>query len=81
MLLTPFIPDSCEKLFAQIGAAEDGRTWDSAAHWGTLAESSAVTKGENLFPRIDMDKALAELEEAEAEARKAACPPLSWNRS
>ena len=76
VLLMPFIPGSCEKLFAQIGAAEDGRTWASAARWGTLAESSAVTKGENLFPRIDMDKALTELEEAEAEARKAALPPI-----
>ena len=46
ILLTPFMPESCEKLFAQIGAAEDGRTWASAARWGTLAESSAVTKGQ-----------------------------------
>ena len=35
-----------------------------------------MTKGENLFPRIDMEKALTELEEAEAEARKAALPPI-----
>ena len=29
-----------------------------------LAETAAVTKGENLFPRIDMEKALEELEQA-----------------
>ena len=76
VLLTPFIPDSCGKLFAQIGAAGEACTWDSAACWGVLPESAAVTKGENLFPRIDMDKALAELEEAQEAARKAALPPI-----
>lgn len=36
----------------------------------------SVVKGENLFPRLDLDKALAELEAAEAEAKKAAMPDL-----
>ena len=72
ILLSPFMPESCEKLFGQIGADETVRTWDSAAAWGSLSESATVTKGENLFPRIDMDKALEELEALEAAARKAA---------
>ena len=76
VLLLPFMPESCAKLFAQIGAAEDARTWESAAQWGVLDPCAAVHKGENLFPRVDMDKALAELEEAEAAARKAALPPI-----
>ncbi len=76
VLLSPFMPESCEKLFAQIGAAPDAQTWDSAARWGVLAETAAVTKGENLFPRIDMDKALAELEALEAAAKKAALPAV-----
>ena len=72
ILLSPFMPESCEKLFGQIGADETVRTWESAAAWGSLSESATVTKGENLFPRIDMDKALEELEALEAAARKAA---------
>ena len=72
ILLSPFMPESCDKLFAQIGAGADVRTWDAAARWGSLSETAAVTKGENLFPRIDMDKALEELEALEAAARKAA---------
>ena len=76
ILLTPFIPDSCGKIFAQIGAPEGARTWESAAVWGSLPEDAAVAKGENLFPRLDMDKALSELEAAEAEARKAALPAV-----
>ena len=79
ILLSPFMPESCEKLFAQIGADTQAQTWDSAAQWGALSESAAVTKGENLFPRIDMDKALDELEALEAQARaeaKAAAGPV-----
>ena len=76
VLLSPFMPESCDKLFAQIGAGEDVRTWDAAAAWGSLSETAAVTKGENLFPRIDLDKALEELEALEAAARKAALPAV-----
>ena len=76
ILLTPFMPESCEKLFAQIGAPAETQTWDAAAEWGALPETAVVTKGENLFPRLDMDKALSELETAEAEAKKAALPAV-----
>ncbi len=76
ILLSPFMPSSCEKLFAQIGACEHCRTWDSAAVWGALSDTASVTKGENLFPRIDMDKALAELEAAEAAAKTADQPDI-----
>ena len=76
ILLTPFMPESCEKLFAQIGAPAESRTWDAAAEWGALPETAAVTKGETLFPRLDMDKALEELEAAEAAAKKAALPAV-----
>ena len=76
ILLIPFMPESMTKLFAQIGADEAAQTWDSAAAWGSLSETAPITKGDNLFPRIDMEKALAELEEAAEAARKAALPPL-----
>ena len=76
VLLTPFMPDSCGKIFDQIGACEGCRTWDSAGKWGSLKAEAAVRKGENLFPRIDMDKELAELEKAAEEAKKAALPAL-----
>ena len=76
ILLTPFMPESCGKLFTQIGAPAEAQTWEAAAQWGALPETTAVTKGENLFPRLDMEKALAELEALEAEARKAALPPV-----
>ncbi len=76
VLLTPFIPDSCEKLFAQIGSCENCRTWESAAVWGSRGETREVTKGENLFPRIDMDKALEELEAIRQAAMAPAKPAV-----
>ena len=76
ILLTPFMPESMDKLFAQIGADESCRTWESAAVWGSLPANVAVTKGENLFPRIDMDKALAELEEIRQAAMEPAKPAV-----
>ena len=76
VLLTPFMPGSMDKLFAQIGAPEQARTWESAAAWGGLPETAAVTKGENLFPRVDVEKALQELEQAAEAARKAGLPAL-----
>ena len=79
VLLTPFMPDTCAKIFDQIGASAELRTWDSAKVWGLLPTDAAVNKGENLFPRIDLEKELKELEElqkkpVEAEAPKAEEP-------
>ena len=68
VLLTPFMPATCEKIFAQIGADEGLRTWESAGQWGLLPTGAAVSKGENLFPRIDMEKELKALEELHAQA-------------
>ncbi len=70
VLLTPFMPESMEKLFAQLGSC--CQSWESAAAWGSLSQTVTVTKGENLFPRIDLDKALAELEELQADAAQPA---------
>ena len=76
VLLTPFMPESMAKLFVQIGAPADIQTWDSAAVWGSLPETVTATKGENLFPRVDAEKALEQLEAAEAAAKKAALPAI-----
>ena len=73
-LLLPFIPDSCEKAFAQIGAAPEQTTWDNAAVWGVLPADVTVHKGETLFPRIDMAKELTELEALKAAHAAAAAP-------
>ena len=76
VLLTPFIPDSAEKIFDQIGACPCCRTWEKANVWGSLRPDVTVHKGEALFPRVDAEKALAELNAIQEAQRKAALPAL-----
>ena len=71
-LLQPFMPAACDKIFAQLGVTDSSlRSWDSAAAFGALPAACTLHKGENIFPRIDAKKELAELEALEA-AQKAA---------
>ena len=76
VLLTPFIPASCDKIFDQIGACQGCRTWESAETWGHLNDTVTVRKGEALFPRLDTEKALAELTALQEAQKKAALPDL-----
>ena len=76
VLLTPFIPDSAVEVLNQIGCCPCCRDWDSVAKFGHLNHEVEVKRGENLFPRVDMEKELAELEAISAAAKKAALPAL-----
>ncbi len=76
VLLTPFMPDSVEKIFNQIGATGCERTWESAESFGALHDGVTVTKGEAIFPRIDAAKELAELEAMEKAAKNAGKPAV-----
>ena len=60
-LLKPFMPGSMDSLAAQIGADEAAMSWENAALYGVLSSEANVSKGENLFPRIDVEKELAAL--------------------
>ena len=75
-LLLPFMPESCAKIFAQIGAGADGTTWDAAGKWGVLPQTVTVHKGEAIFPRIDTEAALQKLDEMQQAQKKAALPAV-----
>ena len=62
ILLTPFIPDSSEIIRKKIGADLSIFNWDSAGSFGLLPKNVTVSKGENIFPRLDLNKELDELE-------------------
>lgn len=72
VLLTPFIPDTAVKIFDQIGACDCVRTYESVFSYGSLDTGVTVHRGETLFPRIDMEKDLAELEAAMKATQEAA---------
>ena len=60
-LLTPFMPDTAAEIAKRLGGA--AMDWDSLNHFGVLSPEVATVAGAPLFPRIDMDKELAALEE------------------
>ncbi|MBQ8057661.1 MAG: methionine--tRNA ligase, partial [Ruminococcus sp.] len=59
-LLSAFMPTTMPKVFAQIGAT-DFATYENAGKWNVLPLDTTVTRGEVLFPRIDVDKEIEEL--------------------
>ena len=72
ILLTPYMPDSAEKIREQIGADASIYNWETAGVYGSLPQTVTVHKGAALFPRIDMNKELAFLEERMDKQKKAA---------
>ncbi|MBP2072170.1 methionine--tRNA ligase [Thermoanaerobacterium butyriciformans] len=66
VLITPFMPNTPIKIYEQLGIGNDLRTWDSLK-FGLLKSGTKVKRGENIFPRIDVEK---ELKEAEKESSK-----------
>ncbi len=60
-LLFPFMPTTMPKVWEQIGACEKCTAYDTLATFGGLCETVTVKKGDVLFPRIDMDKEIEEL--------------------
>jgi len=63
VLLTPVIPDSCNEILKQIGAAEEVKIFDSVKSFGELPADISVSKGEIIFPRLDIAKELVDLAE------------------
>ena len=59
-LLSAFMPTTMPKVFEQIGATECA-TYENSDKWNVLAADVTVTRGEVLFPRIDVDKEIEAL--------------------
>ena len=59
-LLSAFMPTTMPKVFEQIGAT-DFATYENADKWNVLPLDTTVARGEVLFPRIDVDKEIEEL--------------------
>ena len=83
-LLQPFMPDTAAEIMRRIGA--ERYDWDSLCSFGVLSREAKVTAGAPLFPRIDAEKELAELEaltakpkEPEADPLPESLPPVSFD--
>ncbi len=62
-LLAAFMPRTMPKVREQIGASEELAAFDALGEFGKLPANVTVHKGEMLFPRIDVDKEIDELNE------------------
>ena len=60
-LLSCFMPTTMPKVWEQIGAGEELITFENASKFGVLPQDVTVSKGPALFPRIDFDKEIEEL--------------------
>lgn len=60
-LLSAFMPTTMPSIWEQIGASKEDVSYENAAKFGVLPLDVTVKKGEVLFPRIDVDKEIEEL--------------------
>jgi len=58
ILLEPFMPRTPRRIWEQLGLSAEGQaelvTWQSAGQFGLLPAGLRVTKGEALFPRVEV---------------------------
>ena len=74
-LLSAFMPSTMPKVWEQIGATADDVSYENAAKFGVLPQNITVHKGDIIFPRIDVDKEIEELNaliKSQADKAKAA---------
>lgn len=59
--LSAFMPETMPKVWEQIGATAAETSYETSGTFGTLPKTVTVHKGEILFPRIDVEKEIDEL--------------------
>lgn len=52
VFLSPFIPETAEKIQKQIGL----KNFDTTTSWGNLPDGIVMSKGNPIFPRVDLKK-------------------------
>lgn len=63
IMISPVMPETSKEIQRQIGADGSLCTWEMANQWGMLPETLTICKGKALFPRIDTEKEIKELDE------------------
>ena len=74
VLLSPFMPETAEKIFAQMNC--DIKDYDSLETFGSTKAGVTVNKAEALFARIDAEKMLEEIAQKQAENEEPAIPEI-----
>jgi methionyl-tRNA synthetase len=62
ILIGPVMPNTPRHVYEQLNIGDENiKTWESAASFGLLAKEVEISKGDIVFPRIDLKKELEEL--------------------
>ena len=70
VLLTPYMPETAEKIFSRLGiaGAPAAVDLDSTASWGGLARGLPITVAAALFPRVDASQSIVREDTKKTEA-------------
>ena len=63
ILITPFMPETAEKIFNLLNVPAEGRVWEASAYCADENTVWNTVVGAPLFPRLDVEKELTALEE------------------
>ena len=62
VLIAPVMPNTPRHVWEQLNIADDAvKTWESAKEFGLLGREVVISKGDIVFPRIDLKRELEEL--------------------
>lgn len=73
VLISSFLPDTSKKINEQLNI--ELTTWESIASFDGTRAGTKVKKGDNIFPRIDVEKKLEELNKLKEEQTKDEAKP------
>ncbi len=64
VMLQPFMPRTPESIWRQIGLENNPelRSWNSLKEWGLLKEGNQVARGDDLFPRLNLQAEIREMQ-------------------
>jgi methionyl-tRNA synthetase len=75
LLIKPFLPETGEKMWAQLGLTDLDAKSLADATWGLLATGTKTVKGDPMFPRIEVEKETpAPATKAKPEEKKTPAP-------
>ncbi len=64
VLLQPFVPRTPGKIWEQLGVSNNQalQEWESLQEWGKMQPGHAVARGEDLFPRLNLQAEIREMQ-------------------
>ena len=64
VMLQPFMPKAPQSIWKQLGLVDQGalQSWESLTAWGAISAGLKVERGEDLFPRLNLQAEIREMQ-------------------